>query len=59
MRGRGAETKRTFSMVNPLEIMPILAMAFAIACIPILCDGPVRDEQPVRRRRIHLPHPGR
>jgi hypothetical protein len=27
-------------MVNPLEIMPILAMAIAIACIPILSHGP-------------------
>jgi hypothetical protein len=25
-------------MVNPLDIMPVLALAFAIACIPILFD---------------------
>jgi hypothetical protein len=50
-------------MVNPLEIMPILAMAFAIACIPILSDGPFKgrqSEQESRRKtRIHLPHPRR
>jgi hypothetical protein len=46
-------------MVNPMEIMPILVMAMIIACIPILSDGPVRSEEPVRRRRIHLPHPRR
>jgi hypothetical protein len=27
-------------MVNPLEIMPVLALAFAIVCIPILFDRP-------------------
>jgi hypothetical protein len=27
-------------MVNPLEIMPILALAIMIVCIPILSDGP-------------------
>jgi len=27
-------------MVNPLDIMPVLALAFAIACIPILFDRP-------------------
>ena len=27
-------------MVNPMEILPVLAMAFAIACVPILSDGP-------------------
>jgi hypothetical protein len=33
-----------------MEIMPILAMAFAIACIPILGDGPFRrdDDRMVR-----------
>jgi hypothetical protein len=49
-------------MVNPLEIMPILALAFAIACIPILSDGPFkghRDARPKRRARIRLPHPRR
>ncbi len=49
-------------MVNPMEIMPILAMAVFIACIPILSGGPVRDEKrPKRfeRKRIHLPHPRR
>jgi len=27
-------------MVNPLDIMPVLALAFAIACIPLLFDRP-------------------
>jgi len=27
-------------MVNPLDIMPVLALAFAIMCIPILGDRP-------------------
>ena len=49
-------------MVNPMEIMPILAMAAFIACIPILSDGPIGDEKrrkPPARKRIHLPHPRR
>ena len=50
-------------MVNPLDIMPILAMALAIACVPILSDGPFerkqRDPEPKRKARIHLPYPGR
>ena len=49
-------------MVNPMEIMPILAMAFAIACIPLLSDGPYRGKQqakPGRTARIHLTHPRR
>jgi hypothetical protein len=39
-------------MVNPMEIMPILAMAFTIACIPILGDGPFRqcDDRMVREQ---------
>jgi len=39
-------------MVNPTEIMPILAMALTIACIPILGDGPFRqdDDRMVRER---------
>jgi len=27
-------------MVNPLDIMPVLALAFAIMCIPVLGDRP-------------------
>jgi len=27
-------------MVNPLDIMPVLALAFAIVCIPLLFDRP-------------------
>jgi len=56
-------------MVNPMEIMPILAMAFAITCIPLLGDGPFErkdaDPEPTREpelkpaRRIRLPHPRR
>jgi hypothetical protein len=49
-------------MVNPMEIMPILAMAVFIACIPILSDGPVREEEARKRtepKRIRLPHPRR
>jgi hypothetical protein len=52
-------------MVNPMEIMPVLALAFAIACIPILGDSPFkgRPRIPEPRRkpktRIHLPHPRR
>lgn len=41
-------------MVNPLEIMPILAMAIAIACIPILSHGPFtgrRDRQKPKPKR--------
>jgi hypothetical protein len=46
-------------MVNPMEIMPILAMAAMIACIPILSGGPFNAEQrsePGRGSRTHLPH---
>jgi hypothetical protein len=47
-------------MVNPMEIMPILAMAILIACIPILSDGPVTGQRRRSRpKRIHLPHPRR
>jgi hypothetical protein len=31
-------------MVNPLEIMPVLALAVLIVFIPILSDGPLVDE---------------
>lgn len=31
---------RKWPMVNPLDIMPVLALAFAIMCIPILGDRP-------------------
>lgn len=54
-------------MVNPMEIMPILAMAFAIACIPVLSDGPFKrpraeaepESEPRLKPgpRIRLPHP--
>jgi len=27
-------------MVNPLDILPVLLMALAIACIPLMDDGP-------------------
>ena len=49
-------------MVNPMEIMPVLALAFAIACIPILGDSPFgrrRQAKPKPKARIHLPHPRR
>lgn len=56
-------------MINPMEIMPILAMAFAIACIPVLSDGPFErkdtDPEPTGEPRlkpaprIRLPHPRR
>jgi hypothetical protein len=49
-------------MVNPMEIMPVLALAFAIACIPILGDSPFekrRQTKPKPKIRIHLPHPRR
>ena len=29
-------------MVNPLEIMPVLALALMIVCIPMLGEQPVR-----------------
>ena len=32
-------------MVNPLEIMPVLALAVMIACIPLLADPPARPAQ--------------
>jgi len=52
-------------MVNPMEIMPVLALAFAIACIPILGDSPFkgRKRSPEPRRKpkthVHLPYPRR
>jgi len=27
-------------MVNPMEVLPILLMALAVVCIPLLSDGP-------------------
>jgi hypothetical protein len=68
-RGRGDDETTRCLMVNPMEIMPILAMAFAIACIPVLSAGPFerrRDEpetegdpepQVKPNPRIRLPHP--
>jgi hypothetical protein len=38
-------------MVNPLEIMPVLAMAIMIACIPILSDGPLTTDRLRKVRR--------
>lgn len=32
--------RRKWPMVNPLDIMPVLALAFAVMCIPILGDRP-------------------
>ena len=53
-------------MVNPMEIMPVLALAFAIACIPILGDSPFEKRRQTKpnpehkpKARIHLPHPRR
>ena len=37
------------SMVNPLEIMPVLALAVMIVCIPILAEPPGR---PAGQRRV-------
>jgi hypothetical protein len=37
------------SMVNPLEIMPVLALAAMIACIPLFADPPAR---PKAQRRV-------
>jgi hypothetical protein len=37
------------SMVNPLEIMPVLALAVMIICIPLLAEPPAR---PVAQRRM-------
>jgi hypothetical protein len=37
-------------MVNPLDILPILALALAIACLPLLSDGPPGREQSSRKR---------
>jgi hypothetical protein len=36
-------------MVNPLEIMPVLALAVMIACIPIFAEPPAR---PTAQRRV-------
>jgi len=40
------------SMVNPLEIMPVLALAVMIVCIPILAEPPAR---PAAQRRLVPP----
>ena len=47
-------------MVNPLEIMPILAMAIAIACIPILSHGPFtgRPDRQVKTKPKRDPRTG-
>jgi hypothetical protein len=37
---RGAAPGMREHMVNPMEIMPVLALAFMIVCIPILGDRP-------------------
>jgi hypothetical protein len=37
---RGAVPGMREHMVNPMEIMPVLALAFMIVCIPILGDRP-------------------
>jgi hypothetical protein len=39
------------SMVNPLEIMPVLALAVMIVCIPILADPP-QPNTALRRRSV-------
>jgi hypothetical protein len=36
------------SMVNPLEIMPVLALAVMIVCIPLLAEPPARPVAPRR-----------
>jgi len=41
-------------MVNPLEIMPVLALAIMIACIPLFAEPPGR---PAVQRRV-LPRRG-
>jgi hypothetical protein len=35
-----APQEQRAAMVNPLEIMPVIALVFAIMCIPILGDRP-------------------
>jgi hypothetical protein len=41
------------SMVNPLEIMPVLALAVMITCIPLFAEPPARPmaQRPVMPRR--------
>jgi hypothetical protein len=39
-------------MVNPLEIMPILALAIMIVFIPILSEGPAAMRQTGRNARF-------
>jgi len=38
-----------FVMVNPFEIMPVLALAIMIACIPLFAEPPAR---PAVQRRV-------
>jgi len=38
-------------MVNPLEIMPVLALAVMIVCIPIFAEPPTG---PMAQRRVAL-----
>jgi hypothetical protein len=38
-------------MVDPLAILPILALALTIVCIPLLSDGPI-TRQPLSRTQI-------
>jgi hypothetical protein len=39
-------------MVNPLDIMPVLALAFMIVCLPILAEPPVRLHSRRRPRGV-------
>ena len=46
------------SMVNPLEIMPVLALAVMIVCIPLLAEppaGPAVQRRVVPRRGPTVP----
>jgi hypothetical protein len=46
------------SMVNPFEIMPVLALAVMIVCIPLLAEppaGPVAHRRVVPRRGATVP----
>ena len=45
-------------MVNPLEIMPVLAMAIMVACIPLFAEpptGPAVQRRVVPRRGPTVP----
>ena len=39
-RGKSVARMRDTLMVNPIEVLPVLLMVFAIALIPLLSDGP-------------------